>query len=157
MRLSVKSFTGVADPRGMKRDISCSRQKVQQISGCPILRAFCEGWDTTNLDNDRRLSHPLQRAQRMGYPPFCGASCRAKHQPRLNRERVSSQSSTGVEDPRDMKRVLQGTCVRQRLTSPYCANCLTSIKNPFSFFMRGPVTFTVFGGLGLCISFVNCQ
>ena len=36
----------------------------------------------------------------MGHPPFPGASCRAKHQPRLNRELVSSQSPTGVADPR---------------------------------------------------------
>jgi hypothetical protein len=44
-----KSSTGVADPQDMKRGISCPRRKVQQIPGCPILRAFCEGWDTTNL------------------------------------------------------------------------------------------------------------
>jgi hypothetical protein len=62
-------------------------------AGCPILRAFCEGWDTTNLATDRRLSHPLRRTQRMGHPPFRGASCRAKHQPRLNREIVSSQKA----------------------------------------------------------------
>jgi hypothetical protein len=35
-----------------------------------VLRAFCEGWNTTNLDTDRRVSHPLQRAQRMGHPPI---------------------------------------------------------------------------------------
>jgi hypothetical protein len=35
-----------------------------------VLRAFCEGWDTTNLDTDRRVSHPLQRTQRMGHPFF---------------------------------------------------------------------------------------
>jgi hypothetical protein len=35
----------------------------------------------------------------MGHPPFRGASCRVKHQRRLNRELVSSQSSTGVADP----------------------------------------------------------
>ena len=64
-----------------------------------VLRAFCEGWDITNLDTDRRVSHPLQRTQRMAHPPFRGASCRAKHQRRLNRELVSSQSSTGVADP----------------------------------------------------------
>jgi hypothetical protein len=40
---------GVTDPRDMKRGISCPRQKVQPTSGCPILRAFCEGWDTTAL------------------------------------------------------------------------------------------------------------
>jgi hypothetical protein len=77
----------------------------RQSAGCPILRAFCEGWDTTNLDIDRRLSHPLQRTQRMGHPPIRGASCRAKHQPRLNRELVSSQSFAGVADPRGKKRV----------------------------------------------------
>jgi hypothetical protein len=48
----------------MKRGISCPREKVQPIPGCPILRAFCEGWDTTNLDTDCRVSHPLQRTQR---------------------------------------------------------------------------------------------
>jgi len=69
------------------------------------LRAFCEGWDTTNLDTDRRVSHPLQRTQRMGHPPIRGASCRAKHQPRPNPELVFYQSSTGVADPRDMKRI----------------------------------------------------
>jgi hypothetical protein len=58
VRLSVKSSTGVADPRDMKRGISFPRQKVQPIPGCPILRAFCEGWDTTNLDTDRRVSNP---------------------------------------------------------------------------------------------------
>ena len=52
---------------------------------------FCEGWDTTNLATDRRVSHPLPRAQRMGHPPFRGASCRVKHQLRLNREFVSFQ------------------------------------------------------------------
>jgi hypothetical protein len=56
-------------------------------------RAFCEGWDTKNPDTDRRLSHPLQRTQRMGHPPFRGASCRAKHQPRLHREIVSSRKA----------------------------------------------------------------
>ena len=88
IRLSLKPSTGVADPRDMKRCISCPRQKVQQIpgAGCPILRAFCEGWDTTNLDTDHRLSHPLPRAQRVGHPPIRGASCGAKHQPRLSRE-----------------------------------------------------------------------
>ena len=78
VRLSVKSFTGVADPGDMKRRISCPRQKVQQIPGCPILRAVCEGWDTTNLDTDRRVSHPLQRTQRMGHPSFCRANYRAQ-------------------------------------------------------------------------------
>ena len=75
MRLSLKSSTDVADPRDMKRGISCPRQKVQQIPGCPILCAFRKGWDTTNLDTDRRVSHPLPRAQRMGHPPIRGASC----------------------------------------------------------------------------------
>jgi hypothetical protein len=45
---------------------------AQQIPGCPILRAFCEGWDTTNLDTDRRVSHPLPRAQRT--PDSCHAA-----------------------------------------------------------------------------------
>jgi hypothetical protein len=135
VRFSVKSSTGVADPRDMKRGISCPRQRNKspgapsprisckawwgQRTSCGfpyrkphtlpwlgprsrksgVLRAFCEGWDTTNLDTDRRISHPLPRAQRMGHPPFRGASCRVKHQPRLNRELVSSQSSTGVADP----------------------------------------------------------
>jgi hypothetical protein len=80
-------------PGDMKRGISFPRQRVQQIPGRPILRAFCEGWDTTNLDTDRRLSHPLPRTQRMGHPPFRGASCLAKHQPRLIRELVSSQKA----------------------------------------------------------------
>jgi hypothetical protein len=39
---------------------------VQQIDGWPILRVFCEGWDTTNLDTDRRLSHPLQKRKGWG-------------------------------------------------------------------------------------------
>jgi hypothetical protein len=30
------------------------RKKAQQIPGCPILRVLCEGWDTTNLDTNRR-------------------------------------------------------------------------------------------------------
>jgi hypothetical protein len=68
MRFSLQSSTGVADPQDMKRGISCPRQRVQQLPGCPILRVFCEGWDTTNLDTDRRLSHPLQRAQRTRFP-----------------------------------------------------------------------------------------
>jgi hypothetical protein len=44
---------------------------------------------TTNLDTDRRVSHPLQKPQRMGHPSFRGASCRAKHQWRLNPGLVS--------------------------------------------------------------------
>ena len=44
-------------------------------------------------------SKAQQESGGMGHPPFRGASCRAKHQPRLNRELVSSQSSTGVADP----------------------------------------------------------
>jgi len=35
----------------------------------------------------------LQKAQRMGHPPFRGSSYRAKHQPRLNRELVSSEKA----------------------------------------------------------------
>jgi hypothetical protein len=30
-------------------------------NGCPILRAFCEGWVTTNLNTNRRVSDPVQR------------------------------------------------------------------------------------------------
>ena len=80
MRLSLKSSTDVADARDMKRGhfLSWGESATNPPgAGCPILRAFCEGWDTTNLDTNRRLSHPLQRTQRMGHPPFRGASCRA--------------------------------------------------------------------------------
>ncbi len=54
-------------------------------------RPFCECWfgASANLDTDRFVSHPLQRTQRMGHPPFRGASCRAEHQRWLNREFVS--------------------------------------------------------------------
>jgi hypothetical protein len=31
--------------------------EVQQNPGCPILRVFCEGWDTTNLDAHGRVSN----------------------------------------------------------------------------------------------------
>src|ERR1700689_3888536 len=48
------------------------RPSLKKAAGCPILRAFCEGWDTTNLDTDRRVSHPLQRAQRT--PDSCHAA-----------------------------------------------------------------------------------
>ena len=68
MRRSLQSSTGAADPQDMKRGTSCPRQKVQQIPGCPILRALCEGWEATNLDTGGRVSHPLQRTQRMGHP-----------------------------------------------------------------------------------------
>ena len=37
-----------------------------------VLRAFREGWDTTNLDTDRSVSHPLQRTQRT--PDSCHAA-----------------------------------------------------------------------------------
>ncbi len=47
----------------------CLRNQPQ---GCPILLVFCEGWDTTNLDTDRRVSHPLQSAQRT--PDSCHAA-----------------------------------------------------------------------------------
>jgi hypothetical protein len=53
---------------------------------------FCEGWDTTNLDTDRRVSHPLQRTQRMGHPPFRGGSRLAKHPGQLNRANSLSGS-----------------------------------------------------------------
>ncbi len=53
---------------------------------------FAEGWDTTNLATERRVSHPLRRTQRMGHPTVRGATWRAKHQPRPNRELVSSQA-----------------------------------------------------------------
>ena len=43
---------------------------------CPILRAVCEGWDTTNLDTDGRVSHPLQRAQRTRIS-YCAAPAMA--------------------------------------------------------------------------------
>jgi hypothetical protein len=33
-------------------------REVQPTSGCPILRVVCEGWDTTNLDAHRCVSHP---------------------------------------------------------------------------------------------------
>ena len=66
MRLSLESSTGVADPWDMKRGISCPRQKVQQIPGCPILCAFRKGWDTTNLDTGCRVSHPLQMRKGWG-------------------------------------------------------------------------------------------
>ena len=65
--------------------MNCRSLHFGPTAGCPILRAVCEGWDTTNLDTDRRVSHPLQKPQRMGHPSFRGASCRAKQQWRLNR------------------------------------------------------------------------
>ena len=42
----LKASTGVADPRDMKRGISCPRQRVQQIPGCPILCKKRKGWGT---------------------------------------------------------------------------------------------------------------
>jgi hypothetical protein len=97
----------------LRAALDVAGRKVQQIPGCPILRAFCEGWDTTNLDTDGRVSHPLQGAQRMGHPPFRGASCRAKHQPRLNRELVSYQKAAhaSMVGPRSRKSgVLRAFC-----------------------------------------------
>jgi hypothetical protein len=37
-----------------------------------VLRVLCEGRETTNLDTDRRVSHPLQRTQRT--PDSCHAA-----------------------------------------------------------------------------------
>jgi hypothetical protein len=137
VRVSVRSFTGVADPRGMKRDISCPRQKVQtnlrvpHPSGFPVRlggvnephtafliesRTRCHGWGRAVGNPGSfallakggipRTSIPTvayptlcKERQRMGHPPFRGASCRAKHPRRLNRGIVSYQSSTGVADP----------------------------------------------------------
>jgi hypothetical protein len=65
---------------------------VQPIPGCPILRAFCEGWDTTNLDTDGRVSHPLQKkSAKDGAPAFSWCFLLPNTKPRLNRELVSSQ------------------------------------------------------------------
>jgi hypothetical protein len=122
MRLSLRSSTGVADPRGYLTSAeSATNPRVPHPPGFPVrlggvnephaaflkrkphtlpwlgprsrksgvLRAFGEGWDTTNLDTDLRVSHPLQRTQRMGHPSFRGASRRAKYQPRLERGNVS--------------------------------------------------------------------
>jgi hypothetical protein len=41
--------------------------------GCPILRAFCEGWDKRNVRGKgfgcrAVVSHPSQKARRMGHP-----------------------------------------------------------------------------------------
>src|ERR1700683_4016168 len=36
----------------------------RRFAGGPILRAFGEGWGTTNLDTNRPVSHPLQRTHR---------------------------------------------------------------------------------------------
>jgi hypothetical protein len=43
-----------------------------------VLRAFCEGWDTTNLDTDRRVSHPFAKNAKDGAPAFswCFLPCR---------------------------------------------------------------------------------
>ena len=60
----------VADPRDMKRAFPVLGRKCNKSPGAPSFALFCEGWDTTNLDTDRRVSHPLLRAQRMGHPPF---------------------------------------------------------------------------------------
>ena len=56
---------------------------IESRTRCPVgntgsFALFCEGWDTTNLDTDRRVSHPLQRTQRMGHPSFCRANYRAQ-------------------------------------------------------------------------------
>jgi hypothetical protein len=88
-----------------------SSERLYQVThftssaGCPILCALCKGWDTMNLDTGRRVSHPLQRAQRMGHPPIRGASCCAKHQPRLNRELVSYRHPPALPTHGGMKRV----------------------------------------------------
>jgi len=44
--------------------VSSGSEDSPPTARCPILRAFCEGVDTTNLDTHRRVSHP----------PFRGAS-----------------------------------------------------------------------------------
>ena len=104
---SVKSSTGVADPRDMKRGISCPRQKCNKSPGAPsprisckawwgqrtscgfpyrkphtlpwlgprsrksgVLRAFCEGWDTTNLDTDSSRIPPFAKSAKDGAPAF---------------------------------------------------------------------------------------
>ena len=54
-----------------------------------------------------------KKTQRMGHPLIRGASCRDKHQPRLNRERVSFQKAaplsrkSGVHSGRDDKIVMR--------------------------------------------------
>jgi hypothetical protein len=57
-------------PAGYETGHFSSGRKCNKSPGAPSFALFCEGWDTTNLDTDRRVSHPLQRAQRMGHPPF---------------------------------------------------------------------------------------
>jgi hypothetical protein len=65
MRLSLKSSTGVADPRGMKRGISCPRQKVQKIPGCPIPPDFLYG--LVGSTNFMRLSLRESRTRCHGW------------------------------------------------------------------------------------------
>ena len=57
MRLSVKLTIGFADPRG--HETGFSNVIEQPNSGCPILRAFCEGWD-------QQIS-----TQAFAYPTLC--------------------------------------------------------------------------------------
>src|ERR1700689_1385962 len=62
--VSYQLTTGFADPRGHETGPAWKSCSLQRISGCPILRAFCEGWDSTNPRTDSRVSHPLPRTQR---------------------------------------------------------------------------------------------
>jgi hypothetical protein len=77
MRLSLELSTALPT-RGEWNGL---RQEVQPTSGCPILRIL-RRVGSTNLDTKVRVSHPLQRTQRMGHPEIHGPSYLPKHEAR---------------------------------------------------------------------------
>jgi hypothetical protein len=52
------------------------------VTGNPGPSRFLRRVGSKNLDTNVRVSHPLQRTQRMGHPEIHGASCFAKHESR---------------------------------------------------------------------------
>jgi hypothetical protein len=41
------------------------------MGGCPILCVLCKGWDTRRSVSRFVVSHPPQKARRMGHPALC--------------------------------------------------------------------------------------
>ena len=83
----------------MKSGISCPRQRVQQIPGCPILCGLCKGWDTRRSVSRFVVSHPSQKTRRMGHPGICCTFCRGQEMPPF----ISRGSSTPVDDCRESR------------------------------------------------------
>ena len=48
-----------------------AQQEAPRKGGCPILCALCKGWDTRQSVSRFVVSHPSQKARRMGHPEVC--------------------------------------------------------------------------------------